>query len=263
MGIRSRLQMLIFSMITTMSSLGLAQSWPPDPNDPVFRQGMEDTRKKMNFCNEIKNVGCVPGYVAQTWCYELHVADASIFFLPMCGSTIGGRTPMPPTISDWCRRPEKLSYDEVHTLNVLMAAIGATNCDQVANILSSIDHIDLSNSGLKSIEVLSGLWPYGLYENSNNKIKVLNLSGNQISDLSPIEWIQSLEYLDASDNQITSPASNSLSRNLVEINLSNNGIQDPALASWFFSAKHMNLSENPIPAEKKKCPRYPESMCEF
>lgn len=152
---------------------------------------------------------------------------------------------------------------EVHTLDVLMEAIDAKNCDQVANILSSIDQIDLSNSGLKSIEVLSGLWPYGLYENSHNKIKALNLSGNQISNLKPVEWIQSLETLDASDNQITSPASNSLSRNLIEINLSHNRIKDPAPASWFFSAKKMDFSGNPIPPEKKQCPRYPKSICQF
>ncbi|MFK7823347.1 MAG: leucine-rich repeat domain-containing protein [Oligoflexales bacterium] len=93
---------------------------------------------------------------------------------------------------EMCFQKNELNMDQRHTLQVLLTVAKASNCEQAAIRLASIDSLTLIDKGIKVLD------PIGTLKN----IKQLNLMTNQIIDLRPLRSLDQLQTLNLSENRI-------------------------------------------------------------
>lgn len=104
------------------------------------------------------------------------------------------------------KKPEQILKLEKH--------YGVNVVEWRLNTNNKLDLLDLRNLSLKEIDLLSGF----------HFIKVLKLSLNDISDLTPLEQFKNLKHLSLTGNQITNLSPISGLNNLLTLSLSNNPI---------------------------------------
>ena len=94
--------------------------------------------------------------------------------------------------------------------------------------------LDLRNTGLQMIDMLSGL----------RELRVLDVSQNQLTAIYILEYLPELREIDVSDNKLSSPFELSLARNLTSIDIGGNPRIDPRDALGvlgLFALKHAGL----------------------
>ncbi|MCJ8283365.1 MAG: leucine-rich repeat domain-containing protein [Rivularia sp. ALOHA_DT_140] len=128
-----------------------------------------------------------------------------------------------------CKQKESLPKETRYTVQVLLKKAGTQNCDRAERKINKWRILDLSSNKI------SDLSPLGRLTN----LRELYLSYNQISDLSPLSQLTNLNFLFLESNQISDLSPLSQLTNL----------------TWLF------VGGNPI--KNKICPVKPESVCEF
>lgn len=129
----------------------------------------------------------------------------------------------------WCQKKDSLPEQTQYTVKVLLQKAGTQNCDRAEKKLKKLRVLDLSSHDISDLSPLAQL----------TNLRELYLSYNQIRDLSPLAQLTNLNFLFLESNQIGDLSPLSQLTNL----------------NWLF------VGENPI--ENKTCPVKPASICEF
>jgi len=131
------------------------------------------------------------------------------------------------TFADWCREKASLSPEAKHTVEVLLKQAGTTECDAANQKLSSLTELNLGGNQISDIKPLQGM----------ANLTSLFLGSNKISDIKPLQGMTNLTSLSLGDNKISDIKP----------------LQGMTKLTWLF------LSGNPIAS--KICPLKPESIC--
>lgn len=133
------------------------------------------------------------------------------------------------SFSSLCKQKHTLRKETLYTVQILLHKAGTQNCDRAEQKLKKWQILDLSGNKISDLSPLARL----------TNLKELYLSYNQISDLSPLAQLTNLNFLFLESNQIGDLSPLSQLTNL----------------QWLF------VGGNPI--KNKTCPVKPESVCEF
>lgn len=94
-----------------------------------------------------------------------------------------------------------------------------------------------------------------------SSLRELDLSRNQISDITPLTSLTNLTFLDLSDNRISDITPLKSLTNLTLLNLNANQISNITPLTSLTNLKQFHVWDNPI--ANKTCPLKPESICKF
>ncbi|MEO1375449.1 MAG: leucine-rich repeat domain-containing protein [Cyanobacteria bacterium J06635_10] len=133
------------------------------------------------------------------------------------------------SFSQSCKQKDSLPKDTKYTVEILLKQAGTQNCTSAEQIL--------------------------------NKQGGLTLSGNQISDLSPLKGLTNLMTLILKDNQIRDLSPLKGLTNLISLNLWDNQISDLSPLKGLTNLTSLGLGNNPI--KNKICPVKAEYACRF
>ncbi|MEG3840661.1 leucine-rich repeat domain-containing protein [Microcoleus sp. herbarium14] len=120
------------------------------------------------------------------------------------------------SFADWCKHKDSLSESARHTVEMLLKKAGTSDCNQAHKVLSNLTKLNLSTNQITDITPLSRL----------TNLTELHLYNNQISDLTGLSALINLTELELQFNQITDITGLSALTNLTELSLSNNQITD-------------------------------------
>ncbi len=140
------------------------------------------------------------------------------------------------SFADWCRHIDSLSEEARHTVKVLLKKAGTDDAPAAEQILSSMTELDLSNNQITDISSLGSL----------TNLTELDLSFNQITDISFLSSLTNLTTLNLSINQITDISSLGSLTNLTELNLRWNQITDISFLGSLTNLTELYLDENQI-----------------
>ena len=104
--------------------------------------------------------------------------------------------------ADWCSNKANLSPATRHTVDVLLKEAGTQDCDRADKQLSTLTFLDLTNNQVADITPLSSL----------TNLTDLDLTNNQIADITPLSSLTKLRTLYFERNPIahkTCPVMNS------------------------------------------------------
>jgi Leucine-rich repeat (LRR) protein len=104
--------------------------------------------------------------------------------------------------ADWCLDKANLAPATRHTVDVLLQEAGTQDCDRAEKQLSTFTFLDLTNNQVADITPLSSL----------TNLTDLDLTNNQIADLKPLSFLTELGMLYLERNPIankTCPVMNS------------------------------------------------------
>src|SRR6476469_1426791 len=138
--------------------------------------------------------------------------------------------------ADWCRHIESLSEEARHTVKVLLKKAGTEDAQAAEQILSSMTELDLSSNQISDISFL------GLLVN----LTTLNLIANQITDISSLGSLTNLTKLHLSYNQIRDFSFLGSLTNLKILSLHNNSITDFSFLDKLPNLTALYLSKNGI-----------------
>jgi internalin A len=93
--------------------------------------------------------------------------------------------------ADWCRHIDSLSQEARHTVKVLLEKAGTDDPEAAQQILSSMTTLDLTNNQITDISFLGSL----------TNLTTLDLSWNRITDFSFLGSLTNLTRLDLCGNQ--------------------------------------------------------------
>ncbi|WP_293332582.1 leucine-rich repeat domain-containing protein [Microcoleus sp. CAWBG58] len=125
----------------------------------------------------------------------------------------------PPEFSsfaDWCLHKDSLSKEARHTVDAMLEWAGTSDINQANQILSSSNHLNLSDNQISDITPLQSL----------TNLTILNLSDNQISDITPLQSLTNLKELIFHKNQISDITPLQSLTNLTDLYLGSNQISD-------------------------------------
>ena len=128
-----------------------------------------------------------------------------------------------------CQKKDSLPKQTKYTVKVLLEKAGTQDCDRAEKKLKKLRVLDLSSHDISDLSPLAQL----------TNLRELYLSYNQIRDLSPLAQLTNLNFLFLESNQIGDLSPLSQLTNL----------------TWLF------VGGNPI--NNKTCPVKPASICEF
>lgn len=126
------------------------------------------------------------------------------------GSSAHGLLPiLAMPFEDICRNPTWLGENGKKTIDALLVIAGTSDCDAAVSNLAAVEVIDLScrvdaetalsqDAARNGACGLTDLTPFASLARSTNgmpKLKKLNISGNTVEDLSPLEDLVGLETL--------------------------------------------------------------------
>ncbi|MFB2973092.1 leucine-rich repeat domain-containing protein [Aerosakkonema sp. BLCC-F183] len=140
------------------------------------------------------------------------------------------------TFADWCLHLNDLPKESKHTVEVLLAEAGTSDCNEADEILSNCTELDLDGNQIIDISPLSCF----------TNLIVLNLHYNQISDITPLSSLSNLKELYIGDNQISDISPLLSLSNLNVLNLRSNQISDVSLFSYFSNITKLYLDNNRI-----------------
>lgn len=133
----------------------------------------------------------------------------------------GGGTSLPPietfdSFNDWCTHRRGLSPEQQIVVNVLLDQVNHQNCNVAEAKLKTLTKLDLSGQGLTDISPLARL----------PQLTKLDLGNNQITNISPLTRLNQLEDLVLDSNQIAHISTLRSLTNLTHLRLSQNEISD-------------------------------------
>ncbi|WP_293149564.1 MULTISPECIES: leucine-rich repeat domain-containing protein [unclassified Microcoleus] len=120
------------------------------------------------------------------------------------------------SFADWCLHKDSLSKEARHTVDAMLEFAGTSDINQANQILSSSNHLNLSDNQISDITPLQSL----------TNLTILNLSDNQISDITPLQSLTNLKELIFHKNQISDITPLQSLTNLTSLSLYNNQISD-------------------------------------
>src|SRR6476469_7070808 len=138
--------------------------------------------------------------------------------------------------ADWCRHIESLSEEARHTVKVLLKKAGTEDAQAAEQILSSMTELDLSSNQITDISSLGSL----------TNLTKLHLSYNQIRDFSFLGSLTNLKILSLHNNSITDFSFLDKLPNLTALYLSKNGISDFRFLGFLTNLTTLYLGENQI-----------------
>ncbi|MBF0312721.1 MAG: leucine-rich repeat domain-containing protein [Oligoflexia bacterium] len=170
------------------------------------------------------------------------IFENKIFNIPCIHG--GPITSGPKTFADWCLRGNSLTSTQKITVEALLsltpqgvASLGnREKCEEGQRFLQSLSIVNLGGQNISELAPLASL----------KNISQLLLSHNPISDLGPLSELPNLTYLDLSFCKLTSitPLAN-LSK-LTDLNLSHNQLQETRMLSSLQALTNLNLGFNQI-----------------
>lgn len=122
------------------------------------------------------------------------------------------------TFIDYCEDSNIPEQDLKYTMNLMLTLPGVTSddCYQASRDLNTITSISLKDRKIKNLAPLAKL----------SNIEKLDLQGNDIVDISPLEGLSKLTYLNLAANQITNIAPLGKLPALKELSLTENQVVD-------------------------------------
>ncbi|MEQ8386441.1 MAG: leucine-rich repeat domain-containing protein [Coleofasciculus sp. A1-SPW-01] len=111
------------------------------------------------------------------------------------GVAIAAEPSLGSSFKEWCLKRESLSDEPRNTVEVLLEEAGASDCEQADDYLSSRTELDLSSNQITDVSPLSGF----------TNLSKLYLSFNQITDVSPLFGLTNLNLLNLEGNPIAQP----------------------------------------------------------
>jgi internalin A len=102
-------------------------------------------------------------------------------------------TPSSRTFLEWCQGKKNLSPAAKNTVEKILADIETQNCQAANDKLARTFALNLSNQNISDLTPLTSL----------NHLTQLNLYGNQIQDLTPLANLKNLNRLILGNNQIS------------------------------------------------------------
>ncbi|MBD1838778.1 leucine-rich repeat domain-containing protein [Coleofasciculus sp. FACHB-501] len=140
------------------------------------------------------------------------------------------------SFADWCLHKDSLSEAARHTVEVLLHKAGTWDCYEADLILSYCTDLNLSCNQITELSPLSGLI----------NLTQLSLTGNKITELSPLLGLTNLTRLNLTGTQINDLSSLSRLTNLTQLNLSNNQITNWSPLSELTNLTRLFLCSNQI-----------------
>ncbi|MEG4817523.1 DUF6745 domain-containing protein [Microcoleus sp. K5-D4] len=120
------------------------------------------------------------------------------------------------SFSDWCLHKDSLSKEARSTVEVLLKKAGTSDINEANRILSSKSYLNLDRNQISDITPLQFL----------TGLTYLSLGYNQISDITPLQFLTGLTYLWLENNLISDITPLQSCAGLTHLNLENNLISD-------------------------------------
>lgn len=162
------------------------------------------------------------------------------------------------TFSEWCEEKNTLSVPARQTVEAVMAVADTNDCIEAETRLTNLSELNLDQSQLSDLRPLTALPQLTILKLSGNNISDisplaqlnnlthLNLSHNRLSDLLPIAELDRLIYLDLAGNQISNIAPLSSLTGLNDLNLLSNRVRDLSPLAPLQDLVWLELSANRI-----------------
>jgi len=138
--------------------------------------------------------------------------------------------------ADWCKHFDTLSEAARHTVEVLLEYAGTSDIDEANRILSNSSKLKLDNKNISEITPLQSL----------THLTYLNLYDNQILDIKPLEFLSNLTELELGFNKISNTIPLQSLTNLTELGLSYNQIFNIKPLQSLTHLNKLRLGGNPI-----------------
>jgi len=140
------------------------------------------------------------------------------------------------SFADWCRHIDSLSQEARDTVKVLLKKAGTDDPEAAEQILSSMTTLDLTNNQITDISFLGSL----------TNLTTLHLNHNQITDISFLGSLTNLTTLHLSWNRITDISFLGSLTNLTTLYLCGNKITDISFLGSLTNLTTLNLNSNKI-----------------
>jgi internalin A len=146
--------------------------------------------------------------------------------------------PVTPYIrfADWCLNFDSLSEEAKHTVEVLSKTARTSNCYEAEQILSNLTSLNLYGDQISDLTPLQSL----------TNLTELRLENNQISDLTPLQSLTNLIRLDLYNNHRSDITPLQSLSDLTPLSLRNNQISDLTTLQYLTNLTKLNLYNNQI-----------------
>ena len=132
----------------------------------------------------------------------------------------------------WCASSEAAVQ---HTMEEISAAVGAGSCKQAARRLARSRSLDLTDSGLTDLRPLH-----------DAPVEILLLGRNQLTDISTLETMGSLRWLDLSGNPLADLSPLSEAPKLETLWLGDTEVEDIGPLSGLSSLRSLGIGGTPV-----------------
>ncbi|MEG4320604.1 MULTISPECIES: leucine-rich repeat domain-containing protein [unclassified Microcoleus] len=140
------------------------------------------------------------------------------------------------SFADWCLHKDSLCEAAKHTVEELLKWAGTSDINEANQILSSKNKLDLHGNKISDLAPLQSL----------THLVYLDLHGNKISDLTPLQSLTNLTSLSLNHNQISDLTSLQSLTNLTSLTLYNNKISDLTPLQSLTNLTSLSLDHNQI-----------------
>ena len=140
------------------------------------------------------------------------------------------------SFADWCLHKDSLSQAAKYTVELLLRYAGTSDINEANRILSSSNELSMCNNLISDITPLQSL----------TNLTYLDLHCNQISDITPLQSLTNLTYLDLHCNQILDITPLQSCAALTNLNLEKNQISDLTPLQSCAGLTNLNLCSNQI-----------------
>jgi internalin A len=122
----------------------------------------------------------------------------------------------PKSFAQWCQQQKSLPTATQKTIDALLKEAGTNRCQLAEAKLSRLKNLNLSFAEISDLQPLASL----------NNLTSLNLNSNQITDLQPLIGLHKLESLLLTKNQISDLQPLNALNKLTHLDLDSNQIVD-------------------------------------
>ncbi|MEG4069690.1 leucine-rich repeat domain-containing protein [Microcoleus sp. Pol11C2] len=141
------------------------------------------------------------------------------------------------SFADWCLHKDSLSKEVRHTVEVLLECTGISYIiNEAIGIVSSREYLELYGNQISDITPLQSL----------TNLTELDLDSNQISDITPLQSLTNLTCLNLRDNQRSDITPLQSLTNLTELGLGDNQISDITPLQSLTNLTELDLGDNQI-----------------
>jgi internalin A len=141
-------------------------------------------------------------------------------------------SPPAHSTSDWCASSEP---SVIHTMSEVRQALGADSCKQAIRRLSRSRSLDLSDSEISDLSPLV-----------DSRIEILLLRRNEITDITPLQSLPELRWLDLSQNPLGDLSPLSSCQKIETLWLGDTGAGDLAPLSALSALQHLGVRRSNV-----------------